>query len=191
MRLRVYFLLVLLCSTAAIFGSGTKRFTVIKNPYLLSTYFEMIGKKDYEGRAIKETLKIHTEYDLYDAYGDYEGQGVCRIMSLGFLFACAREIDVYDACQAKIGMIDGKVFTTARERYDIYDAQDRLIGIAYNNRDASSFSIVDPTRNERLIGNIKRKILDEWQVTLYDCETIDMRILKIFAAFIVDYQEHF
>ncbi|NGX60770.1 MAG: hypothetical protein K940chlam9_00238 [Chlamydiae bacterium] len=52
------------------------------------------------------------------------------------------------------------------------------------------FTIVDPSKNERLIAHCKRNLVD-WEITIYDTGTVDMRILKIFSAFLVDYQDYF
>lgn len=184
-------LLLFLLLTSVAFGATQSPFSysVIKNPYRFSTYFELMGKEGYEGRVVSNFFHVRTTYDLYNAEGMYEGQGICRALSLGVLFSWARDLDLYDARGIYIGMIQGKVMTTTSAKFNLYDAAGQLIGSAYQNRNQSSFNLLDPSPMERMLGVIKRNATaDEWEVTLYDSTAIDHRQLKILSAFIADHQ---
>lgn len=168
------------------------QYTVLKNEYRFSTYFELIGKKSYEGRVIKESLRVRTTYDLYDAKGDYEGQGICRALSLGSLYNWAREIDVYGKDGNKIGFIEGKVFTTAQAKFHFFDQTSRLVAIAFLDFESAGCTICDPEVNEKVLGLLTRKISvkseDEWEAIIYDSHAVDPKLIKIFSAFIADTQ---
>lgn len=183
-----------LCFKAAS-AEGAINYTITEKDYRFSTYFEMQSKDSYVGTLIKKKFEVRTSYQLYDPIGNYEGVGTCRALSLGAVFAWAKEIDVYDADDNKIGMIDGQAFTAANAKYSLYDAADNLIGIAYLDFGSSSFVIVDPSNTKQVLGQLKRNFVqntvDYWDVVLYNTAAIDPRILKVFSAFAIDYQEYF
>lgn len=182
----IFFLLFGTC-----FASNKYCYSVIKNPYRFSSYFEMMGEKRYEGRVVSNFFHVRTTYDLYDTNGHYEGQGICRMLSLGALFSWARDIDLYDKSGFCIGMIQGSVWTASKAKFNLYDAQGVLIASAYQNNNASSFNLLDASPLKRLVGVVKRNATaDEWEVTLYQNDMVDHRILKIFSAFISDYQDN-
>ena len=43
----------------------------------------------------------------------------------------------------------------------------------------------------RLTRNFVRDQIDHWDVVVYDVEAIDPSIIKVLAAFAIDYQEYF
>lgn len=177
------------------FANFPLSYIVVKNPYRFSVYFEFAGKEQSEGRVIKNCFHIRTTYDLYDAFGDYEAQGICRALSLGAIYTWAKKIDVYDSLGNKIGLIAGDVISTAKAQFSIYDASDSLIGTAYLDYDSSSFTLFDPFEGTKTIGILKRNFVenatDEWKVVLYDSENFDCRLFKIFSAFVVDNEDYF
>lgn len=168
-------------------------YTITESPYYFSTYFEMRGKNRYEGRVIKEHLNFRTTYDLYDPDGRYEGQGVCQILSLGAIYPWAKDIDIYDERGARIGFIDGQFLTLTTAKYNLYHEYDGLVATAYLDRSSSGFTVMDA--QERTIAFLKRNFvqgdIDSWQVVQYDPGGLDQRILKIFSAFAIDFQEYF
>jgi hypothetical protein len=174
-----------------LFGAPCK-YTITENPYRFSTYFEMDGES-YEGRVIKSSISVRTVYDFYDESGDYVAQGICRLLSMGSICSWARTIDIYDAAGNYIGLIDGTAFTTAKASYNFYDGNGTYLGVAYLNLDCSSFLLTDA--KERTLATLKRKFvdraIDHWEVNLYDRNSIDLRLFKIFSAFAIDHQEYF
>ena len=187
----------LICSMFFINGIAAEplNYTITEKDYRFSTYFEMQSKDRYVGTLIKKKYEVRTSYELYDPIGNYEGKGICRALSLGALFAWAKEIDVYDQDGNTLGMIDGQAFTAANAKYSLYDAAGNLLGIAYLDYGSSSFVIVDPSNGKQVLGQLKRNFvqntLDYWDVVLYDTAAIDVRILKVFSAFAIDFQEYF
>lgn len=188
---RLFTILLLLCCMHM--AAAARSFTVIEHPYRFSTYFEMQGKETYEGRVVKNAISVRTVYDLYNKEAEYIGQGICRLLSLGSIYPWARMVDLYDASGNTIGLIEGRVITTAKASYNLYDASGNNVGVAYLNLDCSSFTIHDA--KERVIANLKRnftsKAIDSWDVTIFDINNLDERILKLFAVFAVDHQEYF
>jgi len=183
------------CFKAA-FAGEVLSYTITEKAYRFSTEFEMQSKERYLGTLVKKHfLQLRTSYDLYDPIGNFEAQGVCRILSLGAVYVWAKEIDVYDHEGYKLGMIDGQAWTAANAKFSIYDKKDNLIGIAYLDYGSSSFVIVDPANSKQVIAQLKRNFVqntvDYWDVVLYDAASFDARILKIFSAFAIDFQEYF
>lgn len=92
-------------------------------------------------------------------------------------------------------MIEGKAFTTAQAKFNFYDQNDRLVGVAYLDYDKSVFTLMNSSQNERNLGILKRHFIpgatDDWEVVLYDVESLDLRLFKIFSAFAVDHQDYF
>ncbi len=189
MKSLIFFLL----SVAAVASAKPLSFTVTEFPYRFSTDFEMQGKDSYEGKVTKDAISVRTVYDLYDADGNYTAQGICRLLSLGSFTSWARTIDLYDADGNTIGLIEGRVMTTSKASYYLYDGVGTFLGTAYLNHDASGFLIQNP--KEASLAILKRHSVvnatDHWDVTLHDDTKLDTRILKIFSAFAVDHQKYF
>ncbi len=169
-------------------------YTITEHPYRFSTYYEMQGKNGFEGRGIKNFAPIRTSYLLQDANGLEQAQGVVQTFSLGALFAWGKDIDIYDPAGRRIGFIDGEVLTTASAKYSFYDESNRWVATAYLDYSCSGF-VLTSSQNERTIGHLKRKFVDNatdfWEVTIYDPGAIDLRLVRIFSIFAVDYQSYF
>lgn len=191
---RCLLFIVSLCCVGA-YASDALSYTVIKNEYTFSAYFEMVGSEHYEGRVISNCFNVRTTYNLYDAKGNFEAQGICRAVSLGSAYDWGKEIDVYDVDGNSIGLIEGSVLTTAKAKFNFYDASKKLIGSAYQDNNGSGFTILSPDYNEVTLALLKpcstNKACDDWDVILYDEDSFDSQLFKIFSAFLVDYQDSF
>lgn len=199
--MRIFFYLALLTgmlsntiSEAAPTASGIK-FKVHQQDYTFSTVFEFRSDTDFHGTAVKSSLRVRTNYDLYDKNGKYEAVGICRVLTLGALYAWGTEIDIYDQNDNYLGMVDGQAMTGAGAKFSIYNAKNERVGIAYLELGGTSFSIVNPNNESHYLVSMTRHFVqdavDDWTVVVYDQGSMDMRIIKIFAAFAVDTQEHF
>ena len=170
-------------------------FQVRKQTYRFSTLFEFHSQKEFLGTNRKSCFNVRTHYDLYDLKGQYEGVGICRIFTLGALYTWGKEIDVYDAEGNNVGLIDGQVVTGAGTKYSIYNAEGNRVGIAYLDSAKGIFTILDPDNEQHYLVSLQRNFIldtiDNWDVFVYEPEAIDMRIVKIFSAFVVDTQEDF
>jgi hypothetical protein len=170
-------------------------FEIHKQNYTFSTYFDCFGDGRFYGTIYKSSFHLTTHYDLYSDHGDYEGQGVCRLLTLGAIYDWGREIDLYDKHGDYIGMIDGQLVTESKAKFSIYDGAGTRVGIAYLDNGSSSFSIIDPNNEFHYLAILKRHFVDDaidhWNVTVYEKEAIDLRIIKVFAAFAVDSQGSF
>lgn len=170
-------------------------FEVYKKSYAFSTYFEMVEEGISSGTVVKQSFSLHSCYDCYDREGIYQGTGICRIFSLGFLFAWATEIDIYDNEGYFVGFIDGKILTTTKARFGFYDSTGRLSAIAYADNDLTGYSLVDPDNAYHAIAALTRFFVpdlpDPWSVSVYEPEVMDPLMIQIFAAFSVDRQGAF
>lgn len=189
-----YYLLIFLSFSALSGFAEPYSYSILEHPYRFSTYFEMRSQNGFEGRAIKSNLVLRTSYDLYDSVGNLEARGIFQTLSLGSLFAWGKDIDVYDTLDHRIGLIDGEVLTTANAKYTFYDGNNQRVAIAYLDRACSGFVILS-AQGERTIAHLKRNFvadtLDHWDIVLYEPQALDLRLLKIFSTFAIDYQEYF
>jgi hypothetical protein len=150
--------------------------------------------KNY-GSIVKSVFHLTTHYDCYDQFGLYEGQGICRMLTLGFFYPWATEIDLYNAHGTKVGMIDGQVVSSEPAKFSIYDAQDNRICIAYLDQNRMGFVFVDPDNSTFVLARLTRNFImdtvDNWDATLYHPELLPLKFLKIFASFSCDTQDQF
>jgi hypothetical protein len=190
--------LLILCFTT-FFGifpvfADSYAYTIIEHPYRFSTYYEMQGKGGFEGRAIKSSLSVKATYDLYDSAGNYQAQGVVQSLSLGSFFAWGKDIDVYDEKGQHIGFIDGEILTSAKAKYSFYNEKKEWVATAYLDYSCNGF-LVTSSKGERTIAHLRRNFIehvsDSWDVVLHEPDAIDVRLLKIFSAFAIDYQASF
>lgn len=194
-------LIPLLAITASIIGAPAS-FTIRERQYLFSNCFEFAADKQPMGLVVKKRyayLHLTNNYDLYTTKGDWEARGVSRLFCLGALYSWATEIDVYDTNGVQIGLIDGQAVTTAAARFSIYaydsEGNSSLKAIAFMDDERRSFSLIHPENDKLFIASLQRIFLpnlrDHWECNLFDNDSIDMRILKVFSAFAVDHQEFF
>lgn len=186
------FLFALLMSSALL--AEPYKYQIVEHPYTFSTYFEMQGQNGFEGRSIKNKATVRTTYDLYDSDGAYKAQAIVQLISLGSLNAWGKDMDIYDDKARKIGFIDGVLLTTASAKYCFYDEKDEWVATAYLDSACSGF-IITSAKNERTIANMRRNFVDNtvdyWDITIYEPGVVDMRLLKLFSTFAIDYQEYF
>ena len=170
-------------------------FKVYEQDYTFSRVFEMGSNEGLMGSVSKSFFRVRTNYDLYNRRGDFEAVGICRVLTLGLIYSWATEMDLYDHQNQWIGLIDGQMMTSSEAKFSIYDANYNRIGIAYLDNTFASFTIVDPKNERHILISLKRNFIadtvDNWDVNIYERDVIDMRILKIFAAFAVDTQKCF
>ena len=174
------------------------KFTIRQQDYLLSSEFH-IQSDSYNGVVKKSAFRVCVNYDLSDKHG-WQATGVKRILSLGYLAAWGAEIDVIDTRKQKIGLITGKVLTTAAARFNIYEYDDEgtcnWVGIACLDGKAQSFTVYQASNNPIYpIARLDRVFVpnakDYWSIDVYEPSMIDDRIVRIFAAFALDTQEDF
>lgn len=173
----------------------TINYKVTRSDYTFSTIFDMATEKSNFGTIVKSVFHIATHYDSYDRFGLYEGQGICRMATLGLFYTWATEIDIYDSHGNRIGMIDGQVISTEPAKFSIYDAANNRICIAYLDKNCMHFELVDPHNSALIIARLTRNFiadtLDNWDVSLYRPDLLPKEFLKIFAAFACDTQNKF
>lgn len=170
------------------------QFKIQKKDYRFSTFFEIDSEDTYRGTVKKSCLRVRTHYDLSNQHG-WQATGICRLLTLGALYTWATEIDVYDTEGTWIGMIDGQVMTTAAARFSLYNEASELVGIAFLDQGCQGVTIASPDNEAYTIAKFDRLYVldkvDDWIVSVYDPGRIDGRLIRIFAAFILDHQGEF
>ncbi|KTD01857.1 hypothetical protein OQJ19_12790 [Fluoribacter gormanii] len=172
-------------------------FVVTKDIYKFSEIYQIKSpqKDTYPGSVKKSAFRIRTNYDLSNKDG-WQATGITRIISLGSLYPWAKEIDIYDTRGVQIGFIDGNLATLESAKFTIYDydesGKSTEIGYAYANPSFDRFVILSSTSNPHPIAELNRNIGDKtWEVSVHYPEKIDDRIIRIFAGFVIDYEDKF
>ena len=148
----------------------------------------------YPGTVQKSAFRIRTNYDLSDKKG-WQATGISRILSLGSLYLWATQIDIYDNNGASIGMIDGNLATIESAKFSLY-RYDELgvaheVAVAVANQDFTQFTLTTEDSYQP-IGELNRdRAAGTWSVVIDTPNVIDDRVVRIFAAFVIDYQDKF
>lgn len=170
-------------------------FRIHQKDYRFSTVFEMDGVGTSHGAVVKSSIRVRSNYDVYDERGQWQATGIARVLCLGFFRPWGAEIDVYNPKGEIIGLIDGQVGTLAAAKYSIYNALGECVGIAFLDLTKAGFTILDPENKTRVIARLTRNFvqeqIDSWDVVVYDVHAIDPALVKVFAAFAVDKQNYF
>lgn len=172
-------------------------FLISKDIYKTSEIYQINSelKETYPGSVKKSAFRIRTNYDLSDKNG-WQATGITRIISLGSIYSWATDIDIYDTRGVQIGLIDGNLATLESAKFNLYDYDEAgnsaEIGIAYANADFNRFVVLSSSTNPHPIAEMNRNFSDNtWSVTVHYPEAIDDRMIRIFAGFVVDYQDKF
>lgn len=168
----------------------------LSEKYIISAPSQTTGTypATYAGVIKKSAFRLRTNYDLSDQNG-WQATGITRIASLGAVYPWATDIDIYDTRKVKIGFIDGNIATFESARFDLYSYDEAgkatEVGVALANADFTHFTINTP-ENSLPIADLTRRIKeDTWTVTVGTPGKIDDRIIRIFAGFVVNYQDKF
>ena len=164
-------------------------------------YFGTVDRSKYRWNTFKKEKfnLIHPQYNLYNTCGEWEATGTVHLLSTGGLGICytwGKDISIKDSCDHDIGFIDGELLSIEHAKFSISDYEKGgVVGVAYLDCDHTGFTVVDPCNDKRVIASYKREFVrdtvDCWHVDVYEPEAIDLRILKVFAAFAVDTQGDF
>lgn len=170
------------------------QFTIRKKDYLFQTNFELDFSTLPPCDIVKNKISITTCYQLESERG-YEGYARARLASLGSIYAWAKDLDLYDANEQYLGMIDGEMLTTAEAKFSFYDYDGVKLAIAYLDQDKTGFTLVHPDKPGRVIARMQRQYVlntpDFWEIKVYHGKDLDIRFIKSFAAFAVDSQDLF
>lgn len=170
---------------------------VSKDIYKLSEVYQMKSplKETYPGSVKKSAFRIRTNYDLSNKDG-WQATGITRIISVGSLYPWATDIDIYDTRGVQIGLIDGDMATLESAKFNIYEYDEQgkaiYIGSAYANPEFNRFVILSSYDNPHPIAELTRNTNEKiWNVSVHYPEKIDDRILRIFAGFVIDFENKF
>lgn len=163
--------------------------------YTFSTHYDIDSDDSLTGSIVKTKLSLRTSYEYYDQEGESVSCAYLRIFSLGSLFTWAGVIDVYDAEDERIGLIEGSILTFLPSKFSFYNKENTLIGIAYMDADCMGFNICKSSNSIKSIAYFHRifvhGITDYWTITIVDPQAIDIRMLLSFGAFAIDHQAKF
>ena len=192
-----FFVLFAISSYGGVHEDHPYDFLITKDVYQHAEIYQINSplKETYPGSVKKSAFRIRTNYDLSNLHG-WQATGITRIISLGTLYPWAVDIDIYDTRGVQIGLIDGDLATFESAKYNIYEYDESgkasEIGVAYASADFNRFVILSSSENPHPIAEMNRNFSDNtWSVSVHYPEKIDDRIIRIFAGFVVDYQDKF
>lgn len=169
-------------------------FTIQQKNYSLSTFFEIDSEDTYRGNVKKSQFRVRDHYDLSDKDG-WCATGIKRMASLGSFYDWGAEIDIYGVNNEFLGAIEGKILTTASTKFMLFDRYKKLVGIAFVDLDGRGATITDPNNETYALARFTRNFVldvqDDWSVVVYEPKNLDDRLIRIFAAFLVDSQNSF
>jgi hypothetical protein len=175
--------------------NGYYEFETTRKDWTYSTTFEMDSHARAYGTVEKSSFHVRTNYDLYDDNGDYKAKGIARFFSWGRIWTWATVIDVYDEHGHWIGLIDGEIFTVEPAKFAFYDANSKHIATAYLDAEGTSFSIVPSYSDHLTVADITRIESHHssavWRTDVHIPFEVDIRLMMIFSAFVVDRQNAF
>lgn len=198
---RLLFLILTIASAGQLLSAVHEvhpyEFEVHKDAYMFSTDFQIDSNNTYIGNVKKSKLRVFTSYDLRNEHG-WQATGVMNPVSLGLIYPWASEIYIHDTRKKTIACIDGQVVARyAQFSLYQYDEEENYtrIGIAYLDADRDTFTILLPDNSGRVIARLQRVGVsggrDYWKVKVHHPEIIDDRLIRIFAAFVCDFQDDF
>lgn len=173
-------------------------FNVVKHEYTFSTEFELEWQGKQYAHVIKSAFNLRSQYDIYDADGEFAGTGIgswIPTFGLGWLYSWAADFTICDSQGVYLGTIHGTLYTDAVAKFIFTDATNSRIAVAYMDKERTTFTIHSP-------GNITKKILelgrqvvpykkDYWTLLLYNDSIIPPQMVQIFAVFACDRQDDF
>ena len=170
---------------------------VSKDIYKFSEVYQIKSplKETYPGSIKKSAFRIRTNYDLSDKDG-WQATGITRVVSMGSAYPWATDIDIYDTRGVQIGMIDGDMATLEAAKFNLYEYDEagkaNYVGSAYANRQFNRFVILESSDNPHPIAELSRNESDKtWGVSVHYPEKIDDRIIRVFAGFVIDFEDKF
>lgn len=168
-----------------------------KDIYKFSEVYQIKSplKETYPGSIKKSAFRIRTNYDLSNKDG-WQATGITRVISMGSVYPWATDIDIYDTRGVKIGLIDGDMATLESAKFNLYEYDEsgnaQYIGSAYANANFDRFVILESNTNPHPIAELNRnKSENNWGISVHYPEKIDDRIVRIFAGFVIDFEDKF
>ena len=183
-------------SMAEIHEDHPYSFEVTKHKHKFSEMYRIKSEKreTYLGAVKKSAFRLLTNYDLSNADG-WQATGITRILSVGAIYPWATDIDIYDTRGKQIAMIDGELATFESAKFSLYKysetGKSSKIGTAYANADFSHFFIIDNGSNVQIAELFRDFSGNQWRVAVYMPEKIDDRLVRIFAGFVIHFEDTF
>ena len=126
----------------------------------------------------------------------WQATGITRLLSIGsFNQPTAIDIDIYDTRGVAIGTIYGNILTVESAKYSIYSydeaGRSELLAYAVANADFTHFAIHTAKNSLAIAEMTRNREANTWSMVVVTPNKIDDRIIRIFAGFVVDYQDKF
>lgn len=191
------FLLTCMVCLGCVAAEESVSFVIEKTGYLWSDHYVLDSENlDWVSTVYSRRIRLMTGYDLYNRQGECEVKASENFWCTGLLSSYYTEIDLYEPSGEWMGKIDGQWWTRGAEaRYQILDADGRVLAIASLDKTHAGFTITHPDSYQRIVARLKRVYVpeqpDHWEVTVYDTEVLDRRFIQVFAAFAVNRQGDF
>lgn len=172
------------------------KIVISQKDYNFETNFDVDSEHGHLGYISQSSFSLRKNYTFYDRDGLVSASAYSRLLSFGTIRQAATVMDVYDGEGKQVGLIEGTlIFTTAPAKFYFYDSKNKVVGIAYMDKNRSSFTVYDPVNDKRIIASynriFERDVLDHWEIEVIDTKSIDLKVLVSFGAFAIDTQEQF
>ncbi len=164
-------------------------FNIFEKRHSSTKFFEIDSKNTNSAIVKKTKLRLRTNYDLSTRKGT-QAKGIVRMFSLGNIFNWAKQIDIYNTKGKFIGAIEGFKAATEELVYYLFDKNKTITAIAHLDHTCGDFTLSSPNPHSSALAILKND-KNFFSVNVYNSQAVDERILKIFAAFVVDYQNEF
>ena len=160
-----------------------------------AVFFEFDINKKYQTPSSFPNV-IDEPFGVRRNYSFENPEGICtaiaRFVSLGSIFECLKEIDVYqDDCF--FGSIEGYWNTVNSAKFLINNSDYNPFAIAYYNPSCTSLIIVDYNNPEIEIATFKKHIKEflysveyDWHVEVHREDLIDYRFIAMLSAYMAD-----
>ena len=185
MKKIIAFLLLFSCS----FAFADYEYIIQPRSYWFATHYDIYSGDEYITTVEKDWFHLNTIWSLCNEKGEY-ANGTARLLSLGSLLNCKREIDVYDYHKNHFGYIQGEFFTSASGKFVFYDQYQHPYAVAFIDQGKSSVNIMDYHNQRVPIAIFRRTHVPggdyHWNVKVVREDMIDQRSLYVFSAFITD-----
>jgi hypothetical protein len=173
-----------------------EKLTISQSDYSTQRNFDLNSEQGHLGHFVKKKICNFRGWTYF-----YNTQGHCqfmlnkRVLYFKGRSPAAAALDVQDASHQFIGSMEGAFFRRVPAKFYFKDDKGNYLGIAYMDKECSSYTLYDYKQNEKIIAIFRRNfvqdVTDNWEVEIIDPEAIDARLLAAFAAFAVDTQSIF
>lgn len=157
-------------------------FEVLKQVKSAYTTYEFRSLNESFGSVVTFPGMMGREFELYSSSGTQEASGITLLPSIQANLQSNSETYVFNPKSLRIGYFNGNMEPGGNLVIDCHNSEAALVHV---NSDMTNFIIVDPNHIEHCF--VVVQCVDAygqvWKVDVFEKNVIDIRVLKIFAAF--------